>query len=57
MTSINRQSQSSVDQQQPVYMQDENSRSYTVMDNVPVTINKDLPQEQQIVYFNPPVNY
>lgn len=57
MTSINRQTLTFVDQQQPVYLSDRSSRSYTLMDNMPVTTDYELSQEQQCVYCNPSVNY
>jgi hypothetical protein len=57
MMSINRQSFDSVEQQQPVYLLGENSRSYILMNNVPLTTNCGLAQEQQTVYVSAPVNY
>jgi hypothetical protein len=46
-----------MDQQQPGYTYDENSRTYTSLTNVPLSTNNEIPHEQQIVYYNPPVNY
>jgi len=44
-------------QQQPVYDSDGNLRTYTMLTNIPLPTNNEIPQEQQIVYYNPPVNY
>ena len=48
-----------MEQQQPGYAPEENPRTYTMLTNVlPTTgINNEIPHEQQIVYYNPPVNY
>ena len=42
-----------------MYALEENPRAYTMLTNVlPTTcINNEIPHEQQIVYYNPPVNY
>ncbi len=38
-------------------MSEEKSRMYTVMNNIPLTTNDEVLQEQQIVYCNTPMNY
>ena len=47
-----------MDQLQPVYAPDENPRTYTMLTTIPPnTTNNEIPHEQQIVYYNPPVNH
>ncbi|CAF4559498.1 unnamed protein product, partial [Rotaria sp. Silwood1] len=46
-----------MEQQQPAYVPEENPRVYTMLSNVSPTTNNEIPYEQQIVYYNPPVNY
>ena len=46
-----------MDRQQPEYSPDENPRMYTMLTDVPSVINNEIPHEQQIVYYNPPMNY
>src|SRR5579871_2053943 len=57
MSSSSRQINNGINHQQPVYLAEENSRIYTVMNNVPLTASNGFTQEQQIAYCNPPVNY
>jgi len=57
MTSPVRQIYSLVEQLQPVYLPGEEPRVYAVMNDVPLTTNNGVSQEQQIVYYNTPVNY
>jgi hypothetical protein len=55
--STSRQNNNFVDYQQPVYMLDENSRIYAVMNNVPLASSNEISQEQQIVFHKAPMNY
>jgi hypothetical protein len=57
MTSSGQKILSGVDQQHPANDSEENAHMYAVMNNVPFTINNEIPQEQQIVYCNPPMSY
>jgi hypothetical protein len=55
--STSRQNNNFVDHQQSVYIIDENSRIYAVMNNIPLVSKKEISQAQQMVYRNAPVNY
>ncbi|CAF2920445.1 unnamed protein product [Rotaria sp. Silwood2] len=57
MTSLSRQNNNLVDLQLPVLLPEENSPIYAVMNNVSLAPNNEISQEQQIVYYNAPVNY
>lgn len=59
MSSANQQTPNSIEQPHPVYWPDgdNNARSYTMMNNVPINTHAGASQEQQIVYYNTPVNY
>ena len=57
MTSTDGQAHNYIEQRQPVYMSDENVRSYAVMYNVPLSTNSEIAQEQQIVYNTAPIQY
>ena len=57
MTSVIGQHSNLVYHRHPLYMPDEGSRMYTVMNSVPLCSSNEISQEQQIVYDNAPVNY
>ncbi|CAF3349295.1 unnamed protein product [Rotaria socialis] len=56
MIAPNGNSHSNMELQQPVYMAEENSDLYRVLNNVPLASNNETTKEQQIVYYTTPAN-
>ncbi len=57
MTTSNRPTQVIFEQQQPVYGSSEKTRIFAVMNDVPLTTESAIPQDQQLFYYNIPMNY